>query len=143
MIYQDFQGKQLSMLGFGTLRLPLQADGSVDEEQLAEMVRYAMEHGVNYFDTAYAYHQGNAERVIGRALKAYPRESFYLADKFPGHQIMDRYDPRSEEEQSSEHCTVRLHTCGLYSAVSLPVRYTTISAECFPRVTTEPECRDL
>ena len=106
MIYQDFQGKQLSMLGFGTLRLPLQDDGSVDEAQLAEMVRYAMEHGVNYFDTAYAYHQGNAERVIGRALKAYPRESFYLADKFPGHQIMDRYDPAAIFEEQLEKCGV-------------------------------------
>lgn len=56
MIYSDFQGKQLSLLGFGTMRLPTNADGSIDEAQVKKMTRYAMEHGVNYFDTAYPYH---------------------------------------------------------------------------------------
>ena len=50
MIYKQFQDKQLSMLGFGTMRLPLLADGvTIDEQQVAEMTAYAMEHGVNYF----------------------------------------------------------------------------------------------
>ena len=58
MIYRDFQGLKLSGLGFGAMRLPVLADGSVNEHLTTEMVRYAMEHGVNYFDTAYPYHGG-------------------------------------------------------------------------------------
>ncbi len=106
MIFQEFQGEKLSMLGFGTMRLPLLTDGTVDEAQVAEMVRYAMDHGINYFDTAYPYHQGNSERVIGRALKNYPRESFYLADKYPGHQIAQSYDPAAVFEEQLEKCGV-------------------------------------
>ena len=52
MIYRDFQGEQLSMLGFGTMRLPVQPDGSIDRELTQSMVDYAMAHGVNYYDTA-------------------------------------------------------------------------------------------
>ena len=107
MIYKQFQDKQLSMLGFGTMRLPLLADGvTIDEQQVAEMTAYAMEHGVNYFDIAHPYHQGNSERVIGRVLKNYPRESFYLADKYPGHQIASSYDPAATFEEQLEKCGV-------------------------------------
>ena len=94
MIYSDFQGKQLSRLGFGTMRLPVNSEKRIDEAQVAEMVAYAMEHGVNYFDTAYPYHGGDSERVIGRVLRNYPRDSWYLATKYPGHQILsDGYNP--------------------------------------------------
>ena len=86
MIYSDFQDKQLSLLGFGTMRLPTLSDGSIDEAQVEDMVRWAMDHGVNYFDTAWPYHGGQSERVMGRVLAKYPRESFFLADKYPGHQ---------------------------------------------------------
>ena len=93
MIYKNFKDKKLPLLGFGTMRLPLTAEGKVDEAQVESMVKYAMDHGVNYFDTAYPYHDGESERIIGRILSKYPRESFYLADKFPGHQIFDDYTP--------------------------------------------------
>ena len=107
MIYKQFQDKQLSMLGFGTMRLPLLSDGvTIDEQQVAEMTAYAIENGVNYFDTAYPYHQGNSERVIGKILKNYPRESFYLADKYPGHQIASSYDPAAIFEDQLEKCGV-------------------------------------
>ena len=53
MIYKNFKDKQLSLLGFGTMRLPLKEDGRIDELQVEDMVKYAMDHGVNYFDTAY------------------------------------------------------------------------------------------
>ncbi len=107
MIYKQFQDKQLSMLGFGTMRLPLLADGvTIDEQRVAEMTAYAIEHGVNYFDTAYPYHQGNSERVIGKVLKNYPRESFYLADKYPGHQIASSYNPAAVFEDQLEKCGV-------------------------------------
>ena len=107
MIYKTFQDKKLSMLGFGTMRFPLLADGvTIDEAQVAEMTAYAIEHGVNYFDTAFPYHQGNSERVIGRVLKNYPRESFYLADKYPGHQIASTYNPAATFEEQLEKCGV-------------------------------------
>ena len=107
MIYKQFQDKQLSALGFGTMRLPLLSDGvTIDEQQVAQMTAYAIEHGINYFDTAYPYHQGNSERVIGKVLSRYPRESFYLADKYPGHQIASSYDPAAIFEDQLEKCGV-------------------------------------
>ena len=106
MIYKNFKDKELSLLGFGTMRLPLNAEGRIDEPQVEEMVAYAMEHGVNYFDTAYPYHDGESERVIGRILAKYPRESFYLADKFPGHQIFSDYTPERFFEEQLERCQV-------------------------------------
>lgn len=52
MIYRDFKGTWLSMLGFGTMRLPVLENGQIDAAQTQQMVDYAMEHGVNYYDTA-------------------------------------------------------------------------------------------
>lgn len=107
MITNEFQGKQLSRLGFGTMRLPVKANGSIDEAQVTEMVAYAIGHGVNYFDTAYPYHGGQSERVIGRVLKSYPRESFYLATKYPGHQILSGgYHPAEIFEEQLQKCGV-------------------------------------
>jgi len=106
MIYHDFQGKKLSALGFGIMRLPMNGE-VIDEEKTQEMVDYAMEHGLNYFDTAYPYHNGESEGVIGRALKKYPRESFYLADKYPGHQISSTgYNPAEIFEDQLKKCGV-------------------------------------
>ena len=107
MIYKDFQDLKLPHLGFGVMRLPTHPDGTIDEARVAEMTDYAMKHGVNYFDTAYPYHQGKSERVIGRILKHYPRDSWYLATKFPGHQITDRgYHPARIFEEQLEKCGV-------------------------------------
>ena len=106
MIYNSFQGLELSALGFGAMRLPLLESGEIDVRQTEEMVRYAMEHGVNYFDTAYPYHNGQSEPVLGAALKQYPRESFYLASKFPGHQIASVYDPEAVFEHQLKKCQV-------------------------------------
>ena len=106
MIYTDFQDKRLSMLGFGTMRLPTLEGGAIDDAQTMEMVRYAMEHGVNYFDTAYPYHGGMSEVVLGKALKEYPRESYYLATKYPGHQISAAYDPAAIFEEQLQKCGV-------------------------------------
>lgn len=109
MIYTDFHGEKLSLLGFGTMRLPLVPGGGpadIDEKTTADMVRYAMDHGVNYFDTAYPYHGGMSERVIGRVLKDYDRQNFYLATKYPGHQISDSYDPAAIFEEQLQNCGV-------------------------------------
>ncbi len=107
MITKEFQRKQLSLLGFGAMRLPTLADGTIDEAQVAEMTAYAMEHGVNYFDTAYPYHSGESERVMGRVLSQYPRGSYYLATKYPGHQIISTgYNPAEIFEEQLEKCGV-------------------------------------
>ena len=106
MIYREFQEEKLSLLGFGTMRLPVKEDGTIDEAQVREMTAYAIEHGVNYFDTAYPYHGGNSERVIGKVLREYPRDSYYLATKFPGHQISSSYDPAAVFEEQLQKCGV-------------------------------------
>jgi len=93
------------MLGFGAMRLP-ETDGKVDKRAVAEMIKYAMDNGVNYFDTAWPYHAGMSERVMGEVLSQYPRESFYLADKYPGHQIMADMDPSRIFEEQLRRCKV-------------------------------------
>ncbi len=89
MIYRDFQDIRLSALGFGAMRLPVIGgdDSKIDEAAALNMVDIAMKEGINYYDTAWGYHSGNSELVMGKALARYPREDFYLATKFPG------YDP--------------------------------------------------
>lgn len=108
MVYRDFQELSLSALGMGTMRLPVMDgdDGRIDEAAAAEMVSYAMSHGINYYDTAWGYHNGNSELVMGKILKEYPRESFYLATKFPGYDLANM--PKAEEifEKQLEKCQV-------------------------------------
>ena len=107
MIYTDFQQKKLPLLGFGAMRLPLiPGTNQIDQEHTEKMVDYAMAHGVNYFDTAYPYHGGLSEVVISRILKKYPRESYYLADKYPGHQLASAYDPADIFEDQLKKCGV-------------------------------------
>ncbi len=89
MIYKEFKGKKLSALGMGAMRLPV-VDGQnavIDEAATAEMFDYAIEKGINYFDTAWGYHDGQSEVVVGKLLKKYPRDSFYIATKFPGYDL--------------------------------------------------------
>lgn len=87
MIYRDFQDIRLSGLGLGMMRLPVVGgnDAVIDEAAAAGIIRYAYENGINYFDTAWGYHNGNSELVAGKYLSEYPRESYYLASKFPGY----------------------------------------------------------
>lgn len=85
MIYKEFQGLKLSALGLGCMRLPTIGgeDSNIDEATVREMVAYAMKNGINYYDTAWMYHDGESEIMIGKVLKDYPRDSYYLATKFP------------------------------------------------------------
>lgn len=78
-------GKAVSLLGFGLMRLPTEAGQSrkVDHARAQALVDRAIAGGVNYFDTAWSYHEGTSETFAGRALSRYPRESYYLADKLP------------------------------------------------------------
>ena len=89
MIYREFQDMRLSALGFGAMRLPVinGDDGAIDREQVFRMVDQAMKAGISYYDTAWGYHNGNSEIVMGEALEKYPRDSYYLATKFPGYDL--------------------------------------------------------
>lgn len=89
MIYRDFQDVKLSALGMGAMRLPVVDgdDSKIDEAAAFAMVDEAMARGVNYYDTAWGYHNGNSELVMGKALARHPREKFYLATKFPGYDL--------------------------------------------------------
>ena len=97
MIYRRFQDLELSALGLGAMRLPVLEgdDERIDVPAAEEMVAWAMEKGVNYYDTAWGYHGGNSELVLGAALSKYPREQFYLASKFPGYDLSNM--PRVRE----------------------------------------------
>ena len=108
MQYIDFKDIKLSSLGFGAMRLPVidGDDNRVDEPATLEMVDYAIEHGINYFDTAWGYHEGNSERVMGRALARYDRSSFYLADKFPGYDTGNFGKHEQIFEEQLERCGV-------------------------------------
>lgn len=108
MIYQKFGDLSLSALGLGCMRLPV-IDGDsarIDEEKSREMVAYAMEKGINYYDTAWGYHGGQSEIVMGKILRDYPRDSFYLASKFPGYDLDNHGKIAEIFERQLEKCQV-------------------------------------
>lgn len=107
MIYKEFQDLKLSALGMGAMRLPTGAnDAEINEEATEEMVAYAMKNGVNYYDTAWGYHGGHSETVMGRVLGKYPRDSFYLATKFPGYDLSNMDKVEEIFEKQLEKCGV-------------------------------------
>ena len=108
MVYKNFQDLKLSALGMGAMRLPVidGDDARIDESAAQEMVDYAMEHGVNYYDTAWGYHNGNSELVMGKALSKYPRDSYYLATKFPGYDLSNMDKVEEIFEKQLEKCGV-------------------------------------
>ena len=109
MVYKTFQDLKLSALGMGCMWLPVLNgdDAKVDEKAAAEMVGYAMAHGVNYYDTAWGYHSGQSELVLGKALAQYPRETFYLADKFPGYDLSNMGKVQEIFEEQLKKCGVQ------------------------------------
>ena len=87
-------GIDVSLLGFGCMRFPMKEDGSIDEVRAEKMMDDAIKAGVNYIDTAYPYHGGESERFVGKVIKKYPRDSFYLATKMPMfNQMNTKEDP--------------------------------------------------
>ena len=108
MIYKNFQGEKLSALGLGCMRLPVLEgnDARIDETAAKEMVDFAMAQGINYYDMAWGYHEGNSELVIGRALASYPRETFFLATKFPGDDLSNMDKVEEIFEKQLEKCGV-------------------------------------
>ncbi|CDD31167.1 oxidoreductase [Firmicutes bacterium CAG:94] len=108
MIYRDFQDVKLSALGMGAMRLPVVDgdDSKIDEAAAFAMVDEAMARGVNYYDTAWGYHNGNSELVMGKALARHPREKFYLATKFPGYDLSNMGKMEEIFEKQLEKCQV-------------------------------------
>lgn len=108
MIFHEFQGMRLSALGMGNMRLPVIGgdDGKIDEKTVEEMIACAMQAGVNYYDTAYGYHNGRSETVVGSILKNYPRDSFYLATKFPGYDLSNMPKVKEIFEEQLKKCQV-------------------------------------
>ncbi|HIJ06552.1 MAG: Aldo/keto reductase [Methanomicrobiales archaeon 53_19] len=94
MLYRKMpkNGDELSILGFGCMRLASNADGSIDEERATAQLRYAIDHGVNYVDTAWPYHMGQSEPFLGRALSGGYRKKVKLATKLPSWLIEKRED---------------------------------------------------
>ena len=85
MEYRNWNNKPLrtSLLGYGCMRFPTRADGSIDEPRAEALLNTAKAAGVNYFDTAYPYHNGQSEPFVGRVIAKWERSSFYLATKMP------------------------------------------------------------
>lgn len=108
MIYKNFQDLKLSALGFGCMRLPQNSDKLTDinETLTEEMISYAMEQGINYYDTAWGYHDGASETVMGRMLGKYPRDHYYLATKFPGYDLANMDKVEEIFEKQLEKCCV-------------------------------------
>ena len=106
MYYNNVCGEKLSGLGFGAMRLPCNEDSSINVEETEKMIDYAIEHGVNYFDTAYVYHGGKSESVIGKILSKYPREKYKIASKLPGHGLYDSFEPSYFFEKQLKKCCV-------------------------------------
>ncbi|MBE6688835.1 MAG: 4Fe-4S dicluster domain-containing protein [Ruminococcaceae bacterium] len=83
MIKIDFCGNMVSRLGFGAMRLPVKEDQTINFEKAEALFDYAMANGVNYFDTAFGYHNGKSAEFVGKCLSKYDRSSYYVANKMP------------------------------------------------------------
>ncbi len=108
MVYRKFKDIELSGLGMGTMRYPV-IDGKmnqIDKEAAREMIAYTMANGINYYDTAWGYHGGMSEPVTGELLKEYPRDSFYLATKFPGYDTANFGKVEEIFEEQLRRCQV-------------------------------------
>ena len=105
MIYTNFKDLKLSQLGFGCMRFANDpSTGEIDQDKVNAMFDLAIEAGVNYFDTAYPYLNGKSELAMAEALARYPRDSYYIADKFPGHSLSKPIDNIALFELSLKKC---------------------------------------
>lgn len=122
-------GDRVSLLGYGCMRWPVKKgdDGKdvIDQEEVNRLVDYAIEHGVNYFDTAPVYVQGMSEKATGIALSRHPRDSYYLATKMSNFSNYTRENSIAMFHQSLEHLQTNyldyylMHSIGGGSGIEL------------------------
>ena len=119
MLYYDFKGEKISTLGLGCMRFPTKGEEKeIDIEKTEERIRIAMEGGVNYYDTAWGYHSGASEPVMGELLSKYPRDSFYLASKFPGYDLSNMKKVEEIFESQLKRCRVDYFDFYLFHSVT-------------------------
>ncbi len=106
MYTNDFRGVKLSALGMGNMRLPVIGgkDEQIDMETYAQMIDLCMKAGINYYDTAWGYHAGNSETAVGEVMRRYPRDSYYLATKFPGYDLSNMGKVKEIFEKQLQKC---------------------------------------
>lgn len=109
MLYRKMPktGDEISILGFGCMRMPMK-DGAIDEPRAIAQIRYSIDNGVNYMDTAWPYHGGASEPLLGRALKDGYREKVKVATKLPTWMVntredMDKYLNAQLEKLQTDH----------------------------------------
>ena len=108
MEYSKFEklGISTSLLGFGCMRFPQTPDGKIDEPEAEKMLDTAIKAGVTYIDTAYPYHNGDSEPFVGKVLKKYDRDSFYLATKLPIWKLEKKEDVKRIFDEQLERLAV-------------------------------------
>ena len=103
---RKYKNIEVPLLALGCMRLPMTKNNEIDQQELDRMVDYCMEHGANYFDTAYMYVDGKSEIAIGKSLKRFKREDFMLADKSPIYKMKTREDVRKIFDEQLKKCQV-------------------------------------
>lgn len=123
MQYRTFNktGQKVSLLGMGTMRLPLAEDGKVDRQEAISMIRHSIDEGINYVDTAYMYHDGESEKIVGEALKDGYREKVLLADKMPVWLAKDEEKMRAMFDEQLERLDVDVIDMYLVHNITVPV----------------------
>ena len=94
---RKFKDLDIPLLGMGCMRLPMQknAPDKIDMAELEKMVEYCLNHGINYFDTAYMYVNSESENAMGEVLSKYKRSDYILADKSPIYKMKETSDIRN------------------------------------------------
>ncbi|MEG0854245.1 MAG: aldo/keto reductase [Angelakisella sp.] len=120
MITEKFHGSEPahSLLGFGAMRFPTLANGEIDHPETQKLIDHAIANGINYFDTGYTYHDSKSEGMLREALAAYPRESYFLADKLPMWAIQEEADMERIFNEQLERCGVAYFDYYLAHALS-------------------------
>ena len=125
MVTNDFMGLTLSRLGFGCMRFATDpATGEIDQKKVDDMFDLAIRGGVNYFDTAYPYLGGKSELAMAKALSRYPRESYYVADKFPGHSLPGPVDNIALFNLSLKKCGIDYFDFYLLHNITIAINLT-------------------
>ena len=108
MEYRKYKSNEISLLGFGCMRLPILENNNnkIDEPAATKLIDLALKSGINYFDTAYTYHGDSSESFIGKALSKYPRESYFLTTKMPPFRVNSIEDVDRIFNEQLRNCNV-------------------------------------